>query len=878
MNAPTGDLFASPSAVAVAADHMDILRALAEAPEHLSLATPDRLAAQVRRPVSEIRSAVAELEKEGLVCWSGEPAVPTLTRKGAWAALGVGVATGEAEIDTSAIFLTHDQVRPNPNNPRRKIVETEIDGIADTIPAKGILQPLLVYPAGEDGVHMLSAGEKRWRAVGRAIERGTIEPGFRIPCRLTQPTEEEAAVQAASTALVENGARSDLSMLEKARAFRIVVEGNPGLPIAEIARRHDIDPRTGQEMLKVLREADPAHVALCEAGDPEWKWEKLRDSVKTVKLSPAQTLIVLEVAARMDSEEAAIEGADGPPWIEAAFTPHAGPHMDLVARGLLQFTVYDGVPLCRLRTDNPRLEGWLDAAFGCEPGERRSLDPDARAAVLFQARATELGSFTARQLEQDDKFATPWLIIEPVTLEDVHNELDEAAPLGPRASTPAAAPAAPSTPQTVFDSSTPSDDEALYRQALELVIRDRKATTAYVQRKLQIGGYLEAAALMQRMEREGVVGPVDHTGAREVLAPAPAASQLEGDAGRPGEKETPEPQTAARAAPTPHQRMILAEILHKAAHDDAHQALIKPGALLVHEMDAMLNRGWVMGRLGLGPNGEDVLAPTESAFAALGLLPGWDIAGDLITSRRDDARKDAGLSLARRHELAQTGRYAWEPLNTQASKAATPPAEDELKLDPETALALVELAAAIARDGVTLAGKPWRCVAVFDYHLHRAASEFGFHKLAAWITHNGQWFGYLKERGERWLKAQGLNPAAVGAADAARFRDQAGKPATDAWSTPFLNPQAAKPTGPVREEPAAKPAEATASGARGDPLAESILLLEQLAADARWAAEWVERHAPLLNDVDAGDIGRARRIADRASIALDFAFKAKDRA
>jgi S-DNA-T family DNA segregation ATPase FtsK/SpoIIIE len=60
----------------------------------------------------------------------------------------------------------------------------------------------------------------------------------------------------------------------------------------------------------------------------------------------------------------------------------------------------------------------------------------------------------------------------------------------------------------------PSAD--LYDQAVAVVLRDKKASTSYIQRRLQIG-YNRAASLMERMEREGIVGPANHAGKREIL-------------------------------------------------------------------------------------------------------------------------------------------------------------------------------------------------------------------------------------------------------------------------------------------------------------------------------------------------------------------------
>jgi S-DNA-T family DNA segregation ATPase FtsK/SpoIIIE len=60
----------------------------------------------------------------------------------------------------------------------------------------------------------------------------------------------------------------------------------------------------------------------------------------------------------------------------------------------------------------------------------------------------------------------------------------------------------------------------LYDQAVAVVTRDRKASTSYIQRRLQIG-YNRAASLIERMEQEGIVGVANHAGKREILAGPP---------------------------------------------------------------------------------------------------------------------------------------------------------------------------------------------------------------------------------------------------------------------------------------------------------------------------------------------------------------------
>ena len=61
-------------------------------------------------------------------------------------------------------------------------------------------------------------------------------------------------------------------------------------------------------------------------------------------------------------------------------------------------------------------------------------------------------------------------------------------------------------------------EDALYDQAVAIVVRDRKCSTSYIQRKLSIG-YNKAAKLVEKMEDEGVVSQANHVGKREILVP-----------------------------------------------------------------------------------------------------------------------------------------------------------------------------------------------------------------------------------------------------------------------------------------------------------------------------------------------------------------------
>ncbi|MEM7215932.1 MAG: DNA translocase FtsK [Pseudomonadota bacterium] len=63
-----------------------------------------------------------------------------------------------------------------------------------------------------------------------------------------------------------------------------------------------------------------------------------------------------------------------------------------------------------------------------------------------------------------------------------------------------------------------AESNDIYDQAVAIVLRDRKVSTSYIQRRLSIG-YNRAASLIERMEQEGLISPANHAGKREILVP-----------------------------------------------------------------------------------------------------------------------------------------------------------------------------------------------------------------------------------------------------------------------------------------------------------------------------------------------------------------------
>jgi ParB family transcriptional regulator, chromosome partitioning protein len=115
-------------------------------------------------------------------------------------------------------------IRPNPDQPRRRLDPETISNLAESIAEAGVIQPLIVRPLA-DGRYELIAGERRWRAAREA--------GLDTVPALLRDEDEPRRLQ---TALIENIAREDLNPVDQARACAALVE-DLGLTKEELARR-----------------------------------------------------------------------------------------------------------------------------------------------------------------------------------------------------------------------------------------------------------------------------------------------------------------------------------------------------------------------------------------------------------------------------------------------------------------------------------------------------------------------------------------------------------------------------------------------------------------------------------------------------------------
>ena len=120
--------------------------------------------------------------------------------------------------------LALDEIHPNPRQPRRRFAPDATDGLAGSIKAQGLLQPVVVRPRPEGGYELI-AGERRWRA---AREAGLTT----VPALVREADDRDSLV----LALVENVAREQLSPVEEARAYAVLLDEFE-LSLAEVASK-----------------------------------------------------------------------------------------------------------------------------------------------------------------------------------------------------------------------------------------------------------------------------------------------------------------------------------------------------------------------------------------------------------------------------------------------------------------------------------------------------------------------------------------------------------------------------------------------------------------------------------------------------------------
>ncbi|MBL8582162.1 MAG: ParB/RepB/Spo0J family partition protein [Rhizobiaceae bacterium] len=176
--------------------------------------------------------------------------------------LGRGLAALIGEIDRPAEpekpapsdgRLPIEFVRPNPRNPRRHFAEAELDELAHSIREHGIVQPVVVRPAGESRFEII-AGERRWRAAQRA---GLVD----LPV-IVRDVNDRTALE---LAIIENVQRADLNPLEEAQGYQQLIDEH-GYTQADLGQVVGKSRSHVANTLRLLKLPDSVH-ALLFAGE-----------------------------------------------------------------------------------------------------------------------------------------------------------------------------------------------------------------------------------------------------------------------------------------------------------------------------------------------------------------------------------------------------------------------------------------------------------------------------------------------------------------------------------------------------------------------------------------------------------------------------------
>jgi ParB family chromosome partitioning protein len=137
---------------------------------------------------------------------------------------GLEILLGGTPPTAELVQLPVGAIRPNPRQPRRSFGADDLGGLAESVRAEGVIQPLIVRSV-EPGSYELVAGERRLRAA-KAAGLATV------PAIVREADERESLL----LALVENVAREDLSPVEEARAYAVLMDEFE-LSLGDVAER-----------------------------------------------------------------------------------------------------------------------------------------------------------------------------------------------------------------------------------------------------------------------------------------------------------------------------------------------------------------------------------------------------------------------------------------------------------------------------------------------------------------------------------------------------------------------------------------------------------------------------------------------------------------
>jgi ParB family transcriptional regulator, chromosome partitioning protein len=184
--------------------------------------------------------------------------------------------------------LPIDQLIPRHNQPRRTIDPVELEQMAATLRALGMIQPIVVRPLDGNSTdrYEIVAGERRWRAAQLA-EMSTV------PAIIRHLDERRTILYS----LAENVARSDLNPMELARGYQGVVE-EQGFSQTELAEAIGQNVKTVNRILRLLKLPDLIQELIERGGLTAKHGELLLGLPKARQLEFAQRAVEQEWSVR----------------------------------------------------------------------------------------------------------------------------------------------------------------------------------------------------------------------------------------------------------------------------------------------------------------------------------------------------------------------------------------------------------------------------------------------------------------------------------------------------------------------------------------------------------------------------------------------------
>lgn len=208
-------------------------------------------------------------------------------QRGLGRGLGALIDDFSASESTQAVTsLPLQKVEPNPNQPRHRFDEEELQALADSISEHGILQPLAVRKM-DGGFYQIIAGERRWRAARLA---GLQE----VPVVVVEADDKTVM----ELALIENLQRQDLNPMEEAEGYRVLTE-EYGLTQEEAAARVGKSRPAVANALRLLALPDEVR-ELVEKGELSAGHARaiLSLPTKTKQKTAAQRILALRLSVR----------------------------------------------------------------------------------------------------------------------------------------------------------------------------------------------------------------------------------------------------------------------------------------------------------------------------------------------------------------------------------------------------------------------------------------------------------------------------------------------------------------------------------------------------------------------------------------------------